>query len=410
MQNITKRNIFTQTLSMLMLLSMFTFINQARAEVDPTIPVDPATVFTAIEDDAPEVEVTQGDPIITILPYDAVTPVTSLTVEATTNGTFTTPSTHTFTENGVFVFIAIGTNGNAVLVPVTITNIVPEEVFEEEVAASEAVITILPYDAVTPVTSLTVYATTNGVFTTPSSHTFTANGTYTFIAMGSNGNGVLRSVTVTNIDTTAPIITVDPYTTTNTPGPITVTAHTNEGTLDFSSHVFTTNGSFTFTATDAAGNQSTKTVTITNIVPVIVTGGGSSGSSSSGGTIDYCSNIPGNQLVVPSAYTADANRVCTFGTVTTTTTDTTPVGQVLGASKFVFTLEMALGDKNDEVKELQDRLIADGYMTGPSTGYFGLKTLAAVRKFQKAHGIRTVNGVVYTTGNVGPLTLAALNK
>jgi N-acetylmuramoyl-L-alanine amidase len=71
---------------------------------------------------------------------------------------------------------------------------------------------------------------------------------------------------------------------------------------------------------------------------------------------------------------------------------------------------MKIGDKNDEVKELQERLIADGYMTGPSTGYFWVKTLAAVRKFQKDHGIRTVNGVVYTTGNVGPLTLAALNK
>lgn len=74
------------------------------------------------------------------------------------------------------------------------------------------------------------------------------------------------------IDETAPVITVDPYTTTPTNQDITVTASTNEGILNATTHTFTDNGSFTFTATDAAGNVTTETVTITNIDKAIPTG------------------------------------------------------------------------------------------------------------------------------------------
>ena len=67
------------------------------------------------------------------------------------------------------------------------------------------------------------------------------------------------------IDTVAPIITIDPYIETPTNNDITVTANTNEGTLNFTSHTFIVNDSFDFIATDAAGNTTTRTVTITNI-------------------------------------------------------------------------------------------------------------------------------------------------
>jgi hypothetical protein len=46
---------------------------------------------------------------------------------------------------------------------------------------------------------------------------------------------------------------------------LTVSATTNKGTLNASSHTFQNNGSFNFVATDAAGNVTTQTVTITNI-------------------------------------------------------------------------------------------------------------------------------------------------
>ncbi len=71
-----------------------------------------------------------------------------------------------------------------------------------------------------------------------------------------------------------PIITINPYTTTPTNQNITVIASTNEGTLNATSHTFTANGSYTFTATDAVGNSTSRTVTITNIdkMPPIVSG------------------------------------------------------------------------------------------------------------------------------------------
>ena len=52
---------------------------------------------------------------------------------------------------------------------------------------------------------------------------------------------------------------------------------------------------------------------------------------------------------------------------------------------------------NNEVSLLQDFLISNGYLSGESTGYFGVATRAAVKKFQ------TVLGII-STGNVGPLT------
>ncbi|MCX6793742.1 MAG: DUF1565 domain-containing protein [Candidatus Gottesmanbacteria bacterium] len=66
-------------------------------------------------------------------------------------------------------------------------------------------------------------------------------------------------------DKTVPVITIDSYNTGWTKNDITVTASTNEGTLNTTSHQFTTNGSFDFVATDAAGNVTTRTVSITNI-------------------------------------------------------------------------------------------------------------------------------------------------
>ncbi|MCX6816790.1 MAG: hypothetical protein NTZ93_02915 [Candidatus Beckwithbacteria bacterium] len=77
--------------------------------------------------------------------------------------------------------------------------------------------------------------------------------------------GTWTSLCAITYDTTAPVITVDPYNTSWTNQNITVTASTNEGILNTTSHQFTTNGSFDFVATDTAGNITTKTVTITNI-------------------------------------------------------------------------------------------------------------------------------------------------
>ncbi len=66
---------------------------------------------------------------------------------------------------------------------------------------------------------------------------------------------------------------------------------------------------------------------------------------------------------------------------------------------FKFTKNLWLGMNNLDVKELQKRL---GFDLTLQTGYFGLKTFAAVMSYQSMRGI-------LSTGFVGPLTRAALN-
>jgi len=72
------------------------------------------------------------------------------------------------------------------------------------------------------------------------------------------------------------------------------------------------------------------------------------------------------------------------------------------ASHYIFTTTLTIGSRGKAVTELQKRLTALGYYTGPVTGYYGALTATGVKKFQGAHGIAKV-------GTVGPATRAALN-
>ncbi len=84
-------------------------------------------------------------------------------------------------------------------------------------------------------------------------------------------------------------------------------------------------------------------------------------------------------------------------------------GSVLGASTSTsesprFTRDRGAGSRGDDVRALQDILVAAGFLApGRATGYYGALTKAAVMKYQKAHGI------VPASGYVGPLTRAVLN-
>lgn len=53
------------------------------------------------------------------------------------------------------------------------------------------------------------------------------------------------------------------------------------------------------------------------------------------------------------------------------------------------------------VSELQDFLIANGYLDAQVSGFLGIKTVAAIKKFQADHGIKA-------TGAVGPITRAKI--
>lgn len=54
-----------------------------------------------------------------------------------------------------------------------------------------------------------------------------------------------------------------------------------------------------------------------------------------------------------------------------------------------------------EIASLQEFLRAEGYLRAAATGYYGAQTTAAVRAFQRAHGLEAV-------GNVGPMTRALI--
>ena len=61
------------------------------------------------------------------------------------------------------------------------------------------------------------------------------------------------------------------------------------------------------------------------------------------------------------------------------------------------------GDEGEAVKTLQKQLIAAGYLKTDATGFFGSATAAAVRAFQKDHGLDA-------DGIAGAATLTLLNK
>lgn len=78
--------------------------------------------------------------------------------------------------------------------------------------------------------------------------------------------------------------------------------------------------------------------------------------------------------------------------------------EVKSSSCFNFTKNLAIGSRGDEVTALQKLLVSQGYMVADDvSGYYGLKTYAAVRRYQTANGISA-------TGFVGPETRARLNS
>ena len=193
--------------------------------------------------------------MITIAPYPTELTDQDITVYATVDKGYLNAYSYTFTENGSFTFIAVDAWGNKSTKTVVITNI------DKELP----VITISDYIKTPTNQSITVYATVNKGTLNASSHTFTENGEFTFVATDSLGRTTTKTVTITNIDKIPPVITIGDYIKTPTNQNITVTATTNEGVLNATSYTFTQNGSFTFRAVDEAGNVTEVTVVINNI-------------------------------------------------------------------------------------------------------------------------------------------------
>lgn len=73
---------------------------------------------------------------------------------------------------------------------------------------------------------------------------------------------------------------------------------------------------------------------------------------------------------------------------------------------FVFTSDMTIGSRGDQVTRLQQYLVSSGHLvmpTGVAYGYFGTLTQAALSRFQAAQGINP------TAGYFGPITRTRVN-
>ncbi len=267
--------------------------------------------------------------VITLAPYNTAATNQDVVVSASTNeGTLNTPY-HTFKANGSFTFIAKDAAGNELQrKTVTIANI-------DKVAP---VITIASYNTKPTNKDLVVKASTNEGKLNTATYTFKANGSYTFVATDAAGNVTRKTVTITNIDKTAPVIKLASYTTTWTNKSVVVKASTNEGKLNAASHTFTANGSYTFVATDAAGNVTRKTVTIKNIdktKPVL------SVKTSAGKTVKNGATVKGYDLKVK--YT-EANLLTKTVTLNGKKVSWSSTGVFKKHGTYVFTLKDKAGN------------------------------------------------------------------
>jgi len=169
----------------------------------------------------------------------------------------------------------------------------------------------------TLIPSENVTVTSVGGFT----HTFNENGAFTFNFRDGAGNLGSATATVNNIDITPPTITIDAYSAAPTNQDIIVTASTNEGTLNTTSHTFTSNGLFDFIATDAVGNSSRRTVIITNIdktAPSVPTNGTPKNIAISTNNFDFnWDDSVDNNSAVTYEFQSSLNPAQTSGVLTT---------------------------------------------------------------------------------------------
>ena len=232
------------------------------------------------------------------------------------SGTTITSNSFTATSNGTYTFYVKDNAGNESVKTITISNI-------DKVAPTISLSQNPTYwtnGNVTVTANITEtgsgintrkwaagnqntsYFANSGTTITSNSFTATSNGTYTFYVKDNAGNEKVATINISNIDKTAPTITLSQNPTAWTKGDVTVTASitetgsgintrkwasgnqstsyfTNSGTtITSNSFTATSNGTYTFYVKDNAGNEKVATINISNIdktLPTIT------------GTLDY---------------------------------------------------------------------------------------------------------------------------
>lgn len=96
-------------------------------------------------------------------------------------------------------------------------------------------------------------------------------------------------------------------------------------------------------------------------------------------------------------YALLSSKAATTSASTTSAASSTPP-----EPKKLFLRNLDIGARGEDVKRLQNILLARGFLFGDITGYFGILTKTAMLAFQADQGLPSV-------GNVGPRTRALLN-
>ncbi|MHB8961834.1 MAG: S8 family serine peptidase [Saccharofermentanales bacterium] len=130
-------------------------------------------------------------PVITIGSYNQNMTNQNITVTASTNKGTLNAASHTFTQNGSFDFVATDAYGNVTIRTVEISNIDKE--------APE--LTLYAYNKDPTASSIIVRVSVSGGTVNATSHTFTQNGSFDFVATDAAGNKTVLRITITNIYT-----------------------------------------------------------------------------------------------------------------------------------------------------------------------------------------------------------------
>lgn len=162
-------------------------------------------------------------------------------------------------------------------------------------------------------------------------------------------------------------------------------------------------GNCTVTVTDASGNSSNTlaiapfTVSVANNTAQTLPAGCASASGFSSTTGQSCSAT--NTVLQSQLQQLQAQ----LSALQNSSASVSPSGVASSINAYKFYNSLKVGSKGADVTALQQRLKAAGVYSGPINGSFGTLTEAAVKKYQKLHGLQQL-------GSVGPSTRAALKK
>lgn len=209
-----------------------------------------------------------------------------------------TSASYTASSNGTYTFKIYDRAGNVTSKSYVVNNIDKMAPTANVVSSTTAwtngnVVLTLSGAADTGGSGLSTIKRPDGTTSTGTSvtYTVTTNGTYVFEVTDNAGNVTIKSITVSNIETTDPVGTLsqDPSNGTWTNGNVTLTLSSvsdaggsglkeitkpdgTKVTGTGTTFVVTSNGTYSFVITDNAGNTTTKTVVVTNIDKVNPTG------------------------------------------------------------------------------------------------------------------------------------------